>query len=490
MKKNILISSLLFILLNLGISKTQATGGNSYYVASSGNDSNPGTKESPWKTINYAVGKSPVKAGDTILVEPGTYTEIVNLDKSGNSTEGHITLKANGLVTIVDPTPTIGNWREGVIQSAGKGYWVIDGFRIEKASWAAIALRDANNMIVQNNHTYESGASGIIVMPDTYFLGGEQEVTSKNIKVLNNTIEKANWRWWGNSANAFGIGTQEALSIWGVDGFEVAYNTLTEGKREGIDAKTGSRNGSIHHNTVTKQALLSGTYGGYHGGPAIYLEGNRAKMFNIHVHHNIVFGNTADGIVVADEVPAIGDVSDIQIYNNLIYSNGLRGVNGGMGIKVGSNVRKVTILNNTVAKNVQAFVVDGDDYNFGGYRPNSIVARNNIFADSTYRHGYLQSLDYVIVNDNIFASPFLKEPYENKGGIGLNFWFRGNKTTLSANFVDLENNNFRLQNISPAVDFGVDFTHWLKNPIQTDLDGNIRKIGLRIDAGAYELIQN
>ncbi len=246
-------------------SKGSSSGGKTYYVSPNGSDDNPGTKKQPWKTVNYSVQEdSAVKAGDTILVQPGTYTELITLDKSGNEKLGHITLKADGDVTLRDPDPKKGGFREGVIQSANQGHWIIDGFRIENTSWAGISLRDANNMIVQNNHTFETGASGIIVLPESYYKGGEAEVTSKDIKVLDNKVERANWRWTGRGDDN---GTQEALTIWGVDGFEVANNIVKEGKREGIDAKVGSRNGSIHNNTVTKTALVSGLPKGYNGGP-------------------------------------------------------------------------------------------------------------------------------------------------------------------------------------------------------------------------------
>ncbi|UKP00258.1 right-handed parallel beta-helix repeat-containing protein [Nostoc sp. UHCC 0870] len=420
-----------------------------YYVSQTGSDSNPGTATQPWRNINYAVGTtSPVQPGDTILVQPGTYTGLVTLGKSGNATSGHITLKANGRVILRDPDPINGGFREGVIQSARKGYWIIDGFRIENTSWAGIALRDANNMIVQNNHTYQSGASGIIVMPETYYGGGEAEITSRNIKILRNTVERANWRWTSNRSTE---GTQEALSIWGVDGFEVGYNTLKEGNREGIDAKVGSRNGSIHNNIVTRQALVSGTTNGYTGGPAIYLDGNRARMFNIDVHSNTVYGNTADAIVIADEVPQIGDVTSIRVYNNVIYGNGIQRVNGGVGILVGRNVSYVQIFNNTVAKNVQALVIDG--YHFtGGYQPFQIIVRNNIFADSLFRNGYIAGASNLSVRNNLFTNKFANL-YDIGAGV-TSLWALNNNKVPSAGFVNLTGNDFRLSSISPAINTG------------------------------------
>ena len=320
----------------------QSAGGRVYYVSASGSDENSGSQNQPWKSINYAVSEdSPIAAGDTVLVQPGTYTELINLGKSGSDSQ-RITLKANGDVTLRDPNPNSGGFPEGVIQSPGQSNWVIDGFRIENTSWAGISLSDAKNITVQNNETYQTGSSGIIALPKTFFGGGEKEITGSNVKILNNTVERANWKWDGPGDTD---GDQEALSIWGVDGFEVVNNTMIDGKREGIDIKVGSRNGLIHDNSITSQALLSGTYEGFRGGPAIYVDGNRADSFNLDIYNNEIFANTADGIVIADEVPNVGDVSDVNIYNNVIYGNGIRFENGGRGVAVINNVEDVEIVN-------------------------------------------------------------------------------------------------------------------------------------------------
>lgn len=449
-----------------------------YYVSSQGSNNNSGAKDQPWKTINFAVGKdSPVKAGDTILVESGVYTELITLGKSGDDKLGHITLKANGNVTLRDPKPNQGGFREGVIQSAGKGYWKIDGFRIENTSWAGISLRDANNMIVQNNHTYETGASGIIVMPNSYYGGGKAEVTSSNIKVLNNTVERANWKWkTKHDAGA----PQEALSLWGVDGFEIAGNTLKQGKKEGIDVKGGSRNGSIHDNQVTGIAQVSGTFQGYRGGPAIYLDGGRAAMSNIDVYNNVVYGNMADGIVIADEKPNIGDVSDIRVYNNVVYDNGIQGVNGGKGIGIGSNVRDVQVVNNTFDGNIQAFAIDGLDY-LGGAKSRDILVRNNIFANSAIRNGLIADVDNLRLDHNLFTDGF-NQLYQSGNRLG-NLKTENNLKTQSVGFVNPEDNNFHLTATSAAVDLA---SQKIAAYAQRDKDGKRRNQGIGPDVGAYE----
>ena len=82
-----------------------------YYVATQGNDSNPGTQDAPWRTIQKAANAA--NAGDTVNVGPGTYVERVNMRQSG------ITFIGSGnKESIIDgSTPTSG-WT-----SDGNGVW-------------------------------------------------------------------------------------------------------------------------------------------------------------------------------------------------------------------------------------------------------------------------------------------------------------------------------------------------------------------------------
>ena len=64
-----------------------------FYVSNSGSDSNSGTAEEPWKTIQYAAEE--VSAGDTVIVREGTYKEAVTTDEDGAPDE-YIVFKAAG----------------------------------------------------------------------------------------------------------------------------------------------------------------------------------------------------------------------------------------------------------------------------------------------------------------------------------------------------------------------------------------------------------
>src|SRR5438046_1888803 len=55
--------------------------GIAFYVSTTGNDSNPGTILSPWRTIQHAANS--VQAGDTVYVRGGMYNATVYISASG-----------------------------------------------------------------------------------------------------------------------------------------------------------------------------------------------------------------------------------------------------------------------------------------------------------------------------------------------------------------------------------------------------------------------
>ncbi len=57
--------------LPLTVSRAEAQSGSTYYVSTTGSDTNSGTQASPWASITHA---STITApGDTVIVEDGTY---------------------------------------------------------------------------------------------------------------------------------------------------------------------------------------------------------------------------------------------------------------------------------------------------------------------------------------------------------------------------------------------------------------------------------
>ncbi len=97
-----------------------------YYVSITGDDTNPGAKTEPWRTIAHAAQQA--QAGDTVCVEEGNYGhEHVVLSNSGTAAQPIVFKGYNG-------TPLLdGEDGKGYgILIAGKSYITIDGFEITR----------------------------------------------------------------------------------------------------------------------------------------------------------------------------------------------------------------------------------------------------------------------------------------------------------------------------------------------------------------------
>src|SRR5436190_378817 len=139
--------------------------GITYYVSTSGNDSHAGTSTSPWRTIQKAANT--LKAGQTAVVNAGTYNERVRIKTSG-SPSSIITFQAQGRVVI----------RGFNVQAS---YNKIDGFEMvasgsgwsDRTNGSGVYLNGSNNQI-SNNYIINSTADGIYM------------TTSANNNTLNN----------------------------------------------------------------------------------------------------------------------------------------------------------------------------------------------------------------------------------------------------------------------------------------------------------------
>ncbi len=80
-----------------------------YYVCTKGNDSNPGTKEKPFETIQKAADI--VQPGDICIIRGGTYHQTVKLTQSGKPDKPICFTAEKGATVIVDGTaPVEGKW--------------------------------------------------------------------------------------------------------------------------------------------------------------------------------------------------------------------------------------------------------------------------------------------------------------------------------------------------------------------------------------------
>jgi hypothetical protein len=131
-----------------------------YYVAKTGSDSNPGTLASPWLTISHAAGV--VFAGDTVMVEDGTYTESLTLTRGGTSSS-RITFQAqNKWGAVIAPTALTS---DSSVITVGGQYITIKNFEITTSNQnVAYGIRQScvsqcgDGLVVQGNKIHHIDA--------------------------------------------------------------------------------------------------------------------------------------------------------------------------------------------------------------------------------------------------------------------------------------------------------------------------------------------
>jgi len=170
-----------------------------YYVSTSGNDSNNGTTpETAWRHIAYAAQQ--LQAGDTVIVEAGNYgNETITIANSGTASSP-VTFKADGEVILeTNYTST------KAISMTEKSYITIEGFIIKKYQHG-IWFENCDHINVFNNtisETWGSGGMGIVcrysndcrIENNTVFNSGKYNFHiyhSTRITIKNNTAYN-NW---------------------------------------------------------------------------------------------------------------------------------------------------------------------------------------------------------------------------------------------------------------------------------------------------------
>lgn len=153
----------LWVALTLGA--TLASGASTYYVSPSGSNSNPGTAELPFQTLQAAVDAA--GPGDTIEVQDGVYPPPASAGCSGgrgyalNLTKGGapgapIVLKAaRKWGAVLDAASMCHSY---IYLWGGANYWVIEGFVVTRGYWMGIGSNSgASNVTIRGNRFEDIG---------------------------------------------------------------------------------------------------------------------------------------------------------------------------------------------------------------------------------------------------------------------------------------------------------------------------------------------
>jgi parallel beta-helix repeat protein len=283
-----------FVVLITGFLNPNAAAATTYYVATTGKDTNQGTQISPFRTI--AKGLSVVKAGDKLYIRAGTYTETID---SNNQTIPTGTSWSNAPVIAASPGETVVlNGSGGQVIGLAHGYIqyvIFDGLVIDatNATFGIGTHSTPHHVRFINVEVKNARGSGI--------LGGGDGFEYINMKVHDNgrTV---------NLDHGFYLTKSNQL----VDKCEVYNNAAFGVHIYTVTSASGSRanNNTVRNNLIHNNAKLG-------AGAGILLgsgDGNTA-------YNNIVIKNSGYGIQVSSEGP-----TNTKVYNNTIYGNKYSGV--------------------------------------------------------------------------------------------------------------------------------------------------------------------
>ena len=349
---------------------------NAYFVATNGSNSNPGTQALPWKTISKAV--QTVRAGNTVYVRGGVYTEQVDITKSGTQEKPIRFLAYPGETPVIEGSGVnLPTW-DSLLNLAGD-WIVVSGFEVRNSKYMGIELSGQHD-VADNVFSHDSQETGILARGDY------------------STVQ--NSRIWHSALNNFkgaqsGGGWSSGLTAArdNVDGrtdFAVLRNnTSWENWGEGVSTHEANGTiieGNISHDNYSANIYISDTTNALCQGNFVYMTDDPyINAYGAHV-----------GIMMGDEVYKPSSANNTVI-NNIAYNN-KRNFFWWQGDQGGGLVN-VLIANNTfVNSTAEAGVV----INRGSHQ-NARFIDNLIVQDGSLLIASIDSNSQLKVSNNLWS---------------------------------------------------------------------------------------
>lgn len=424
-----------------GPNASQAAG--TYYVATNGSDSNPGTQAAPWATIQK--GANTAAAGDTVSVQPGTYNERVTVSRPGIIFEAVGTVQMKGFTISANNTTVRGFYITGTANDNITGY--------------GIYITTSNNLI-ENNYLYYNVRGGVIIQSTYGNASATQNNTVRNNRLernammgvyvsgQNNTVEgndisktiqyHPDWTSPPGYVDADGIRFFGAGHILRGNYIHDISYTQPENTDPHIDCFQTWADGS---HEVAQNVIIEGnfckemeTLNSGANGQGFMLEGNSSGIV---IRNNIIMAYM--GINVN---PSPG----IQIYNNTIVS----------GLTMPNNPRGIRLANS----------------------PNAII-KNNIVIDAG-KPGHNPYIDKDTPSTTGLDAGY-NLIYYTDGTTPYGTAYPNDLWAVNPQFVNFAGADLHLQASSPAINAGVTLA-----TVTKDYDGQTRPNGTAWDIGADE----
>jgi hypothetical protein len=478
----------------------------SFYVSTTGDDANPGTQASPWRTVQHAADTA--RAGSTVNVRGGIYEERVSINASGNASDGYITFRSSpGQTAILDAGHLVPEGRSGILTIHNQSYVRIQGLEIRNYRTAEHRLTPLGISVIgsgthiellhNNVHHIEQNFQG----RDAPGRGGNGfgiavYGTDANTPISELVID-------GNEVHHLKTGSSESLVVNGnVTNFRITRNIVHDNNNIGIDvigfertapnpAVDQARDGVVSENLVYDITSRGNpAYGNEQNSDGIYVDGGTRVLIERNVMHDVDFG-----IELASEHKGRA-TSFITARNNLIYHAHTAGVSIGGYDPQRGRTEHCTVINNTLYENDTSRTGSGEfqmQYNM----EDDVFKNNIVYAGarcliSVNKSAPAPNTAPVSVDYNLYycasgskASEWKEDPATVKGFEQYIQSTRNDRHSHFSDprFVDPTSKNFHLRSDSPAIAAG---TNAGLSVGEKDLDGSPRTKAGGIDVGCYQ----
>ncbi|MEI6233967.1 MAG: right-handed parallel beta-helix repeat-containing protein [Planctomycetota bacterium] len=475
-----------------------------FYVATTGSDSNPGTEAQPFRTVQK--GCDAASGGSTIYVKVGVYSERVTITKSGNASDGFVTLRnfATDAVALDGVGLSAPEGSSAMLTITDKSYVRVQGFEIRNYSTTT------QNNVIEGIFISGSGEHIEVLNCHVHHIANNAAVNAAKlgrdalgiaIYGTNAATPLSSLLFDGVEVDHCTLGSSESFSFNGnIDGFTVTRCTVHDNDNIGIDAigweKTAkkndqARNGVIRDNVVYNiNSKGNPAYGNESSAGGIYVDGGRDILIERnHIYH------TDYGIEIGCEHRGKTS-SGVIVRENLIHDCTVAGLGfGGYDLQRGTTLN-CQFLNNTFFNNDSSNSYTGEI--------NVQVSKNNQFKNNivfasaqnvliTNPFAKAKSLGNVFDYNLYFCASGAAASnwnWNKKDYSGFDAYRLGSKQDAHSKFADplfvsvTAPVDLRFQTGSPAMDAGD--PSFVLGVGETDFAGNPRKNGTAVDVGAYE----